>query len=299
MLLIANQTKLDELLPPEQSVTSVNVSSAAPLSCDSHIMPLFRDADIEDDTPVLHRTHDSVWKSYAARNLRSMSDGSYLDTGSGSFMSDRVNLSESGSFESYQRIVLSPNGSFPTQPQLDGVVLGRDSLGEGNLADRSSDKTSSFSIDYPETLHPSQPARDNNKKDTTHGSGSIRRFTHFCDSEVHPKNLKNNKSSKITVGEGICQNMFTDSSRWSNLSVEKGRSVSASLDESMTGSHWAGFPRRLSQLHSVVASSTDLDFSDDFSKRERLVYDICSVNQDNVHIGPILYDRLKEKFLEP
>ena len=39
------------------------------------------DGDLEDDTPVLHRTHDSVWKSYAARNLRSMSDGSYLDAG--------------------------------------------------------------------------------------------------------------------------------------------------------------------------------------------------------------------------
>lgn len=53
-----------------------------PLTCDSHIMPIFR-VDEEDETPMLHRTDNSVWSSYAAKNLRSMRDGSYSENGSG------------------------------------------------------------------------------------------------------------------------------------------------------------------------------------------------------------------------
>ena len=90
--------EIDNSKDPLNSVTSDSFPKRCshsgdgphPPSCDSHIMPLFRDSEVEDDTPLLHRTHDSVWKSYAARNLRSMSDGSYIDSGDlgGSFVSE-------------------------------------------------------------------------------------------------------------------------------------------------------------------------------------------------------------------
>lgn len=50
-----------------------------PLSCDSHVMPIFRAEDEENDTPMLHRTHNSVWSSCAAKFLRSMREGSYSE----------------------------------------------------------------------------------------------------------------------------------------------------------------------------------------------------------------------------
>ena len=50
------------------------------ISCDSHVFPVFRGKDIEDDTPILHRTHDSVMNSYSALNLKHMTDGSYSDS---------------------------------------------------------------------------------------------------------------------------------------------------------------------------------------------------------------------------
>ncbi|XP_064601720.1 serine/threonine-protein kinase greatwall-like [Liolophura sinensis] len=47
--------------------------------CDSHLKAPAKQESITDNTPQLHRTNESLWTSYAARNLRSMRDGSYSE----------------------------------------------------------------------------------------------------------------------------------------------------------------------------------------------------------------------------
>ncbi|XP_060086452.1 serine/threonine-protein kinase greatwall-like [Ylistrum balloti] len=47
--------------------------------CDSHLKAPSRQESIMDDTPQMHRSNESVWNSYAARNLRSMRHGSYSE----------------------------------------------------------------------------------------------------------------------------------------------------------------------------------------------------------------------------
>lgn len=47
--------------------------------CDSHLKASAKQESITDNTPQLHRTNESLWTSYAARNLRSMRDGSYSE----------------------------------------------------------------------------------------------------------------------------------------------------------------------------------------------------------------------------
>ena len=48
-------------------------------NCDSHLKVPSRQESLLDDTPQMHRTDESVWNSYAARNLRSMRYGSYSE----------------------------------------------------------------------------------------------------------------------------------------------------------------------------------------------------------------------------
>ncbi|KAK3102989.1 hypothetical protein FSP39_015560 [Pinctada imbricata] len=47
--------------------------------CTSHSKKPSRQENILDDTPQMHRTEESVWNSYAAKNLRSMRDGLYSE----------------------------------------------------------------------------------------------------------------------------------------------------------------------------------------------------------------------------
>ncbi|XP_041367481.1 serine/threonine-protein kinase greatwall-like [Gigantopelta aegis] len=47
--------------------------------CQSHCKVPSRQESFSDDTPQLHRTNESVWNSYAAKNLRSMREGSYSE----------------------------------------------------------------------------------------------------------------------------------------------------------------------------------------------------------------------------
>ncbi|KAI8781292.1 serine/threonine-protein kinase greatwall [Biomphalaria glabrata] len=54
-----------------------STSDGHPLSCESHVMPLLRVEGAEDETPLLHRTHDAVWKSYSACSLKSMRGGDF------------------------------------------------------------------------------------------------------------------------------------------------------------------------------------------------------------------------------
>ena len=73
-----------------------------PPSCSSHTLPRSREGNLENETPILHRTDDSVMKSFAARNLRSMKEGSYSDSKdqTGSFISEynsQLSIETSGS----------------------------------------------------------------------------------------------------------------------------------------------------------------------------------------------------------
>ena len=43
--------------------------------CKSHVKAPSRQETIDDDTPQMHRTDESVWNSYAAKNLRSLREG--------------------------------------------------------------------------------------------------------------------------------------------------------------------------------------------------------------------------------
>ncbi|OWF53020.1 serine/threonine-protein kinase greatwall-like [Mizuhopecten yessoensis] len=47
--------------------------------CNSHLKAPSRQESMMDDTPQMHRSNESVWNSYAARNLRSMRHGSYSE----------------------------------------------------------------------------------------------------------------------------------------------------------------------------------------------------------------------------
>ncbi|XP_005105833.1 uncharacterized protein LOC101852430 [Aplysia californica] len=198
-----------------------------PPSCDSHIMPLFRDGEVDDETPMLHRTHDSVWNSYAARNLRSMADGSYTDSGSlgGSFLSDShskflgtVRVEEMGkpspsqqvSSESVRKSVKSQKESSNTNSSaIRKFVFSKDGVSHGG--------SSSSISDFPEKI-------------------------------------------SVTSESSLSDNVFqsSDLSKWSLASFEKARGVVSGLDDSLSGA------RCFSQTHSVAAS-TDMDLSSDFS----------------------------------
>ncbi|XP_048241646.1 serine/threonine-protein kinase greatwall-like [Haliotis rufescens] len=47
--------------------------------CQSHEKTSSRQESFSEETPQLHRTDEAVWNSYAARNLRSMREGSYSE----------------------------------------------------------------------------------------------------------------------------------------------------------------------------------------------------------------------------
>lgn len=49
------------------------------LDCLSHDKASSRQENLTDETPQLHRTSESIWNSYSARNLRSFRDGSHSD----------------------------------------------------------------------------------------------------------------------------------------------------------------------------------------------------------------------------
>lgn len=51
--------------------------------CESHLKVPSRQEKITDDTPQMHRTEESVWNSYAAKNLRSLRYGLYSEDSEG------------------------------------------------------------------------------------------------------------------------------------------------------------------------------------------------------------------------
>lgn len=63
----------------DHSQCAENGRNCDDVNCNSHLKAPSRQESIMDDTPQMHRSDESVWNSYAARNLRSMRHGSYSE----------------------------------------------------------------------------------------------------------------------------------------------------------------------------------------------------------------------------
>lgn len=59
--------------------------------CQSHVKAPSRQEKITDDTPQMHRTEESVWNSYAAKNLQALRLGSYKSEDSDSDANSKEN----------------------------------------------------------------------------------------------------------------------------------------------------------------------------------------------------------------
>ncbi|KAL5006224.1 hypothetical protein ScPMuIL_015030 [Solemya velum] len=64
--------------------------------CNSHLKAPSRQESITDDTPQMHRSNESVWNSYAAKNLRSMRHGSYSEDSDEGDNNSSKDMSDSG-----------------------------------------------------------------------------------------------------------------------------------------------------------------------------------------------------------
>lgn len=64
--------------------------------CHSHLKAPSRQECLTDDTPQMHRSNESVWNSYAAKNLRSMRHGSYSEDSDEADNSGSRDMSDSG-----------------------------------------------------------------------------------------------------------------------------------------------------------------------------------------------------------
>ena len=218
---------------------SADAGAEHPLSCDSHIMPIFRVEGEEDSTPLLHRKHDSVLKSFSAQNLRSLTEGSYSDVSlnqGNKCFSDGISTcsgqeKNSGAFmreKGFSEI----HGSFSPSLSCNEIQHSEPSGNAGY------DK-------YGETRHKfsSQPVETpgDKMKDIV------------CHRDMH--------SSKSLVGdeqENVTQFQCSHTgNNISSCSQEKPRGVLSALDDSLGEIHQ-------SRPHSITGS-TDLDLSTDFS----------------------------------
>ena len=213
-----------------------------PLSCDSHVLPMFRVEGDDDSTPLLHRTHNSVWKSYSARNLRSLRDGSYSDASlnqcssscCGSVSSNQEELSENRVVEARS---LPQGGSYSSSYSCGHIQDSESDEGnkpqERKLQDNSESRNSCENK-AKETLHFNRPTvvKSVTIEDQEEGRNVFSPFAYQHESSQMGNNLL-------------------------SCSHEKERGVLSALDESLG-------EIRQSRPHSITAS-TDLDLSSDFS----------------------------------
>ncbi|GFR88849.1 serine/threonine-protein kinase greatwall-like [Elysia marginata] len=215
---------------------SCDASVEHQLSCDSHIMPMFRKEGDEDSTPLLHRKHDSVLNSFSAQNLRSMTNGSYCD--------DSSNLDNNG-------------GS-------DGKTSAESKRYEA-LTEENDDSELSLPLSsVPGTkVECSETSRSDEQMDTGH-----KYWSHTAQSRKEDEsdnleggNLSANAKSMASDDQENSKIIFLPSAyqtkNLSSHSQEKARGVISAFDESLGEIH---HPRP----HSITGS-TDLDLSSDFS----------------------------------
>ena len=97
--------------------------------CNSHLKVPSRQESLTDDTPQMHRSDQSVWNSYSARNLRSMRHGFYSED------SDDDSDSES---QSYSKAYRESKGSRSSSRQFSSET--------GSLSDDSMSHTNNSSL---------------------------------------------------------------------------------------------------------------------------------------------------------
>ncbi|KAK3599398.1 hypothetical protein CHS0354_036413 [Potamilus streckersoni] len=83
--------------------------------CQSHLKAPSQQESILDDTPQMHRSNESVWHSYAAKNLRQLREGSYSEENEDTDMSNKENSNAQE---------LSPIKMHPSLPLKEEFQLG-------------------------------------------------------------------------------------------------------------------------------------------------------------------------------
>ncbi|KAJ8298650.1 hypothetical protein KUTeg_022710 [Tegillarca granosa] len=87
----------------DHSQCAENGRSCGDVNCNSHLKAPSRQESIMDDTPQMHRSDESVWNSYAARNLRSMRHGSYSEDSDDNDERPNENSKENNSDQNFDR----------------------------------------------------------------------------------------------------------------------------------------------------------------------------------------------------
>lgn len=113
-----------------------------------------------DDTPQLHKTNESVWNSYAARNLRSMREGSYSEESEGEHLN-------SDGHDFNLMMVLASQHNWNNQRRQDNRQS-QDNHNENNMRSLYRDK------------YASQSSQDENTSD----ENTSRDFSYHSDDDV-------------------------------------------------------------------------------------------------------------------
>ena len=99
--------------------------------CGSHLKVPSRQETMTDETPQMHRTDESVWNSYAAKNLRSLRDGEYSEDSEDNDISNKENQRDekplAGDFRRKcavksvkpRKLVKTKSFSYPSDEELD------------------------------------------------------------------------------------------------------------------------------------------------------------------------------------
>ncbi|XP_059142329.1 serine/threonine-protein kinase greatwall-like [Physella acuta] len=227
-----------------------------PMSCDSHVMPLFQVEREEDDTPMLHRTHGSVWKSFAAKSLRSMRDGSYADS------------SHLGSFTS--SVKNAPHCSFQTSAQENDLNVANRSTITSIVSSFSNKKNLNSRFETPQHLK-------------TGDKGFFQQMSKSQNRENIPPSLSRKFAESLPVEPNF-----------SATSFEMERGVTSCLEDSLSGIHGYG-KSRLFSIAASTDLEISSDFSAHLHQHDPILNSTrLSLDFGTSHISPCLVPELKD-----
>ena len=86
---------------------SCSCKTGSGAKCESHVKAPSRQETMNDDTPQMHRTDESVWNSYAAKNLRSLREGEEFSEGSDGTEVNKENVELTSSVARIEKPVLN------------------------------------------------------------------------------------------------------------------------------------------------------------------------------------------------
>ena len=98
--------KTNDCLTGSCSCKTSSATNKSCSECKSHVKAPSRQETMTDETPQMHRTDESVWNSYAAKNLRSLREGEEFSGDSDSFDVDKENMEFSSSIIRTEKPVL-------------------------------------------------------------------------------------------------------------------------------------------------------------------------------------------------